>query len=80
MRWHVVGCAGRSPAAASSSSSSSTAGHDGPRVAEQLVHGAGLHAGVDAPLFDGRTHDEGAVTPGHEVDGMPAHQAADRTA
>ena len=34
------------------------AGHDGPGVAEQLVHRAGLHRGVGAPLLDrGADHD-----------------------
>jgi hypothetical protein len=55
-------------------------GHDGARVAEQLVHGARLHRGVDPALFDRRAHDEGAVAPGDQVHRVPAHQAADGAA
>ena len=78
MRGVLSGVAGRSPAAASSSSSSSTPGTIGPGVAQQLVHRAGLHRGVGAPLLDGGADDDRAVAARHQVDRAPVHQAAHR--
>ena len=42
------------------------------------MHGAGQHRRAVAALLDRGAHDDGPVAARHEVDGVPAHQAAHR--